>query len=309
MHNIEKIHLYTESYFWQTRLKNVIKFLLNRQWRGPQAVEKSLKQGLIDLKLPFDLNISPINFSTVGVLSGVATLKQVINWKRQGKIKTIIAGPNLVIGPYDFDSIVLDPMIDIFLAPSEWSVDFYVSKVPELKSKMRVWPAGVYVPPISTGSLKSLDFIIYNKIGQESLVGQIVHYLEINHLSYKIFTYGNFKQDEYFKWLVRSKKIIYLSHSESQGLGLFEAWARGVPSLVWERGLWEYEQYYWRGNTASPYVCAENGMIFKDFTEFTKVLPIFLKTNFSPKEFVENGFTYSKSAEKYLQIYHSLNTD
>jgi glycosyltransferase involved in cell wall biosynthesis len=192
----------------------------------------------------------------------------------------------------------------VFLVPCNWSGDFYVSLEPGLKSKIRIWPAGVELPALDTQE-KKYDFLIYDKIGDHNLVDQIIEELSKRSLSYTLLNYGYFKQKDYFKALSESKSLIYLSGSESQGLALFEAWARGVPSLVWERGYWKYKNYEWNNSKSGPYVTEENGMTFRDLGEFQTSLPIFLSKEFKARKFIEDEFTLEKAADKYLTIYKS----
>jgi glycosyltransferase involved in cell wall biosynthesis len=302
---MKSLHLYTEKYFTGPRLKHLAKIFLGRAWRGPQAVERSLIAGLTELGQPFDVNVKPGFYGTVGVLSGVNTLREAIKWKGQGKIKKIIAGPNLVVTPEDHNKLIQLPAIDIVLQPCQWCVDFYSSLAPSLRPKLRIWPAGVRLPE-RPKTAKSTDFLVYNKTGQSELFLGIMEFLKKNNFSFVVLEYGKFKQADYFKALAKSKNLIYLSESESQGLAMFEAWARGVATLVWDRGFWESGKYSWQGRTASPYVTKENGMVFKDLADFSKLLPEFVKSVFHPREFIEKDFTFKRSAEKYLEVYRSM---
>lgn len=300
---METIHLYTENFFLGPRIKSKIKLLLQRHFRGPQAVEQSLIRGLVQLKQPFVINQRAVETNKVGVISGVAVLRQMLAWKRRGRTKKIIAGPNLVTGPNDFENIIQHPLINTFLVPSQWSFDFYAFRSPALREKMRIWPVGVDIPPL-TNSQKQIDFLIYNKIGQTPLYSGILKILMDQKYSWKTVNYGQFQQAEYFNLLECSKRLIYLSESESQGLAMFEAWARGVPTFVWERGFWEFGKYSWKGRTASPYVTKENGMIFKDLSDFKEYLPEFYKSKFAPRGFIEKYFSEKICAQNYLDIFN-----
>lgn len=298
---MQPIYLFNEQYKFKSKIKFLIKFFLNKSFRGPQAVEQSLLKGFEENKTQYFLNKFSKNIEIAGVLSGVETLKQVLAWKKQGYVKKIIAGPNLVVTPEDFGSIIQDPNIDIVLQPSQWSKDFYVSLAPNLNSKIEVWPAGVEIPN-SSSTQKKYDFLVYNKLEKSDLFNNIINFLKENNFKFRILNYGTFKQSEYFELLEQSKYLIYLSNSESQGLAMFEAWARNVPSLVWERGVWQYGKYSWKGKTASFYVTNENGLIFEDFSDFLEKIKVFVAFEFQSQKYVENNFSFKKIAEKYLNI-------
>jgi hypothetical protein len=123
-----------------------------------------------------------------------------------------------------------------------------------------------------------------------------------NKYKFTVLEYGQFKQAEYFSLLAQCRFEIYLSESESQGLAMFEAWARNIPTLVWERGFWQTEKYYWQGMTASPYLSDKAGMRFADFAEFQRIFREFVTRPFSPRDYVSENFTNAICAKKYLEI-------
>lgn len=302
-----KIYLYTETLFWKVRGKTLVKKLLGRNTRGPQAVQRSLFSGLSELGIRWSVNARfRGQLNRVGVLAGLRALQWAIEQKRAGRIRHIFAGPNLAVSPLSNHSILQDPAIDIVLVPSQWVFDQHASQAPSIRPKLRIWAAGVHVPEQSDMQ-KEIDFLIFNKIhGDSSMSDRITEYLQGRGYTVKVLAYGMFDQLKYWHLLDHSKHMIYLSESESQGLAMAEAWARNVPTLVWERGFWAYGGHYWKGNTASPYVTEENGMRFRDYEEFVELLPLFINTPFAPREYVRRELSDKISAEKYLAIYQSL---
>lgn len=296
------LYLFTENLFLSARAKNIIKILLNRQDRGPKAVYKSLVAGLRELNENFTVNeklSEPIE--TACVLSGAKVVAWAVNQKRKGRINKIVAGPNIVISPKDANGILENPLIDKIIAPSQWVKDFYIKTSPNLLNKIFIWPAGVSLPAEKKCE-KIFDFLIYNKIKNNDLYKKITDELKAKGYKIRTLEYGKFKQTDYFKLLEQSNFLIYLSESESQGLAMFEAWARGVPILVWERGFWKTLSNEWMGMTASPYVSEENGMRFKNFEEFKTILLDFMSGSYNPRKFIQDNFNNKISAKKYLNI-------
>ncbi len=291
---------------WQ-RLK---KFIRNHFffYGGPQSVLDSLTRGLKSLKVDYKLNprVKDIPLGAfVGVLNNVKALKWAVEAKKAGKIKKIIAGPNIVVLPHDGDGIIKDTAIDVIILPSQWSKDFWVSLVPELKNKIKVWPAGTEIPPLSS-KLKN-GCLIYKKRVDEKLFSELLKYLEGQNINYKILRYGRYKHEDYFRLLEESEFMIWLSQSESQGLALCEAWMRNVPTLVWNRGFMEYKNYKWYNEKISaPYLTDETGMFFKDIDDFKEKLPVFLKKmragGFRPREYAVQNFSDETAAKKYLEL-------
>jgi hypothetical protein len=300
-----QVYLYTENLFLYSKIKNIIKILLGKN-RGPQAVYYSLTTGLKDLRQEFSVNEKlSAQLDVACVVSGVKTLKYAILQKNKGLIRKIIAGPNIIVSPEDSGGILKSALIDKVVVPSNWVKDYYISKAPELLNKIYVWPSGVDVPNEEKVK-KEYDFLIYNKITKDtSFYDQIYKYLIEQGFKVRTLVYGSFKQEEYFEALKKAKYLIYLSKSESQGLAMFEAWARNVPTFVWERGFMEYKNDRFEGNTATPYLTEESGMSFKDFTEFQQKLNSFISYSFTPRKYIEDNFNLKSSAQKYLDIIHA----
>ena len=94
---------------------------------GHAAVTKSLIQGLSEMKTDFVYNpVLEKNVSdTVIVVSDMKALNQAIQWKKDGKIKKLLAGPNLLDLPTKYNHALSAKEIDTVLVPSEWVKQVY----------------------------------------------------------------------------------------------------------------------------------------------------------------------------------------
>ena len=297
------LYLYNEYFSPLARFKR----LLGKVSRGPDRLFQSLIRGLGELGVEYKVNPAFKGIiATACVLSGVTILKAAIKNKRKGIVKKIVAGPNLVITPNDAGGILKSPLIDTIVVPSQWVKDFYISLAPELSSKIFIWAAGVDLPEgwkSEVGNRRlEIDFLIFNKVKDQNLKNQIKTFLEQDVYRVADVKYGQYNQQQYFNLLERSKNLIYLSESESQGLAMFEAWAYNIPTLVWDRGYMEYGKHRFSGDTASPYLSAQTGIRFTDFKDFKDVLPKFLNASFFPRQWVEKNASNKLAAEKYLEI-------
>lgn len=101
--------------------KRYVKKILGCAQRGPSAVLRSLMNGLKGEGV--DFNYNPKNGKDVGgvviVLSHIEALREAIELKRSGKIKKLLAGPNLVNLPSDNLELVTHPLIDYYLVNSQ----------------------------------------------------------------------------------------------------------------------------------------------------------------------------------------------
>lgn len=276
------------------------------KYRGPQAVTSSLLSGLTELNISFKLNpkINEINSNDVIYVNESAeALRCAIDLKKQGKINKIVAGPVISILPELEDGIMLDTNIDLFFVPSDWTKDFWLSRVPQLVGKIVVWAAGVEV---DTGHNKNKDTVlIYYKNGPKYLLDYIINYLQLKKIKHNIVYYGQYNKAEYYTKLDNSMCMIYLSESESQGLALCEAWMHDIPTLVWNRGFWKYCGYQWFNDKISaPYLTDESGMFFSDVKTFDDKWREFkAKINsYCPRDYALKNFTNKLSAKKFVDL-------
>lgn len=295
------IYIYTEELFLRPRIKRWLKKISGRGFGGPLAVERSLIAGLKELGQPFYLNQPSHTGGVACVLNGVETLKWALEQKQKGIISKIIAGPNLVVTPLEAGGILQDKAIDIVVVPGRWVKDFYISLAPGLLGRVEVWPAGVDVPNLETNE-KKYDALIYNKLKENTLAENIGSYLSSLGKNVIRLDYGKFSQQEYFNLISQSKILVYLSESESQGLAIFEAWARGVPSLVWERNLFTYQNYRLTTKAASEYVTEQVGLPFCDAEDFKKRYNEVSNKGLDPRGFVLANYSDARAAENYLKI-------
>ncbi|MEK7212435.1 MAG: hypothetical protein AAB686_02050 [Patescibacteria group bacterium] len=279
--------------------------------RGPEAVLQSLLRGLGELNYAYKLN-PPLEeiFSaeTVYVPSEVEALKWAVARKKEGKIKKLVTGPNIVIVPVHQEKVIMDPAIDVVLVPSAWVKDFYCSFGTDFCKRIRIWAAGteIFAP---SGEKRDL-VLIYKKETEENLFSEVVRVLQAARAKTEVLTYGNFRRQDYLHLLKQVKYMVYLTAFESQGLALHEAWMLDVPTLVWDRGYWARKDYGCKfiGDTNAPYLTPECGLEFKGADDFPAKLEQFLNnlSQFSPRRYSLENFTDKICAEKFVKIIQTL---
>lgn len=299
---------YPKSLFSIERWKGVLRNKMKRV-RGPASVVRSLSQGLTLLQYKFTVDTDqPADI--LHVITGTGTLREALRLKKAGKVSKLIAGPNIAISPLDEKRLLCHPDIDCVLVPCPWVRDFFISQAPLLKDKVKVWAAGVAdpgEPPIPRS--KRLQVLIYQKNGPQELLHSIMNDLSSRDIPFSVVHYGFFTQQDYYKKLESSACMIYLSESESQGLALHEAWMRDVPTLVWNRGYWQYGEYSWKDTKISaPYLTSECGMFFKGSEDFGNQLDKFTDeyAKFKPRMYSLEHFTDLATTKKYISIAHTL---
>lgn len=295
--------------FFEGCLKFYFKSFIRRMLsinRGPDVVLKSLFRGLSGLKIPFNFNPTSKQLAdTVHVLSNPAALKWAIKQKTLGKIKTLVAGPNICILPSDFDNLLCSKAIDIILLPSEWTKEAYTLEKPELKNKIKVWPAGVAILPLPE-RIPVKKILLFKKEFDEKSYLKIKEILQSKKILHVEIDYGSFSQADYFQSLSKVCGMIYLQKAESQGLALQEAWARNIPTLVWNSGTYTYPNtnITVRGPVGAPYLTDQSGLFFDSINEFPEKLQDFIDKidTFTPRDYCIKYLSDEASSLLYSEI-------
>ncbi len=244
------------------------------KYRGHPDVTRSLIEGLITINASFNYNPkSPKEFADiVVVLSGIETLRQMILSKRKGLIRTLYAGPNIVVFSSDYNSILSSPEIDWVITPCEWVVDLYMEDSPSLKGRCVSWPAGVDTKYWCPDERRNFgDILFFEKKGEGMTVPirPYIEYLCELGKSVSVIRYGDYSHAQYLQTLKRSSLMIGFSASESQGLAWAEAWSVDVPTLLWKNTSNVHRGRKYHCSTA-PYLCAQNGLFFDNFEDFKR---------------------------------------
>ena len=300
------------------KIKNVLRFARafvkggivdfdHIRYGGHVAVTRSLVQGL--QKLGTNFNYNPVSISDIGdvvvVLSGVDAVRQAIELKKQGRVKKLLVGPNVIEMPTKQDTILTPSEVDVCLVPSEMTVEIYERLAPALRGKVVAWYAGVdevFWSPLDP--IKgSKQVVVYWKNAPK------VFCLEVERLLTKYgydpvrIVYGRYNKKDFRKKLRKSAFAVFLSITETQGIALAEAWATNVPTFVWDPQI---EHYYIRGvqTTAAPYLTKETGVQWKEIGEFEDAIKKFpdIASAFQPRRWIAQHMTDQIAAEQLVRL-------
>ena len=274
---------------------------------GHTAVTRSLLNGLKHLGTEYIYN--PLSESavsdTVVVLTDMQALRQAIEWKKNGKIKKLIAGPNLLDLPTKYNKALSAPEIDIVLVPSEWVKEVYGKLDPALSGKLVIWYAGVDTEywKLANTAAKQKEILVYWKdTTPRSFCLEVESLIKKSNYGVNRIRYGHYNKKHYREMLRRSSFAVFLSLTESQGLALAESWAMNVPTLVWSP---EMNHPYVRGIQASsaPYLSKATGTFWKELGELEALLAnnAHLQT-YAPSAWVAEHMSDEVSARMFLAI-------
>ena len=162
---------------------------------------------------------------------------------------------------------------------------------------------------------KQYDCFVYFKNRHSSELETVLKELEKKGLSYKVITYGSYKEEEYIQTLHTSKFGIWLGRHESQGFALEEALSCNVPLLVWDCTSMfqeysndspfykEYKGRYALKATAIPYWDSTCGITFTKEEDLSFSLQTMLENYkiFHPREYIVKTLSPDACIERLLK--------
>lgn len=304
---------------------------VTRKYGGHQGVTRSLVEGLE--KIGFDeFNYGPENEEEIAehvhVLAGVGTLQYAIELKNRGKIKTLTAGPNIVVFPDEYDALITNQSIEKYLTPSDWNKRLFLEMAPCLEGRLFSWPAGVdteYFKP-DEKMVRNNTVIVYHKFESDQFRYRVCCELRKYGFEPVVFKYGG-RPLEFYQGNGASQEIekydvnkfrealnhacfaVVISDQESQGIALAEMWSMDVPTICFDP---HYYMWEWEGRlierdgdiSSCPYLSEQTGMRFSSFEELGHILDglsVDYK-RFSPREWVLANMSDEVCARKFLEL-------
>ena len=207
---------------------------------GPRFMAEGLINGLDQIQAEYV--VDPVGrrglTRLVGAYWGFDTLEWAVSNRK--RIDVLAAGPFIAYLPSEAD---IDwAKVDRVVVQAAWVRDMYVHDMPELEGKIAIWPSGVDTDLWQPGGPKTTDLIIYDKRMDPDFLIAVERTAERAGLSFTTLHYGSHTPQEYADALRQSRAVIFLSSSEYQPLALFEAWSCDIPTLVWDRQLFDAPQ-------------------------------------------------------------------
>lgn len=310
----KRLTILTEPITFKSKLKLLAKKILGRQTKygGHYAVTRSLVEGLQKIGNT-DFNYRPKSEKEIAehvhVLAGIETLKYAIGLKRQGKIKKLTAGPNIVVFSTDFESLIADEAVELYLQPSQWAADLHIKLEPKMQGRCVPWPAGVKIEDFEPDKYqrKKNQVLIYHKDESDQFCYRISYLLRKYGYKPVIVKYKHYQLADYIRLLGESEFCIMLSRQESQGICLTEAWAMDVPTICFEPHyyMWKYGDLVVEeadNISTCPYLTEQTGLTFFEMRELEEILKKMpeLLPKFTPRKWVLENMTDEVCAKQFL---------
>jgi hypothetical protein len=133
----------------------------------------------------------------------------------------------------------------------------------------------------------------------------------------KIFTYGNYKEEEYLEWLKKAKFGIWVGHHESQGFAFQHALSCDCPLFVYDvsslndecisDSIYPWADFHGEFSvaTSASYFDERCGIIYKDGDNLQEKFNSFIEnlSIFRPREFVIENLSVHKFISRIKQLF------
>jgi len=260
------IFKYSKIFFFRKYYLDILSFYKILKYSGHPVVVECLEQGSKKLGLNFNFYRYDNNFNEIAVVnSGIENLEMCIRKKKEGIIKFIAAGPNLVVLPNEHNSILSNEYIDMVITPSKWVSQTYIRAEPKISKKIYEWCSGVDHNYWIDKKKKRKFITFYIKYSAGPIPKNIGDYINfVKFLGYipKIIEYNKYNGNKFKKILNESILLVYFSNHESQGLATAEAWSCNTPTLIWNNQETIINNFKMK-SSCCPYLTKECGNFFK----------------------------------------------
>lgn len=266
-------------------------------------VISSLLRGFERLGVSHDFNNWSNPGDVVYVNSEISMLERAIRLKKQGKIKRLIAGPNLVVRPIDHGGIIGAREIDRYFVNSQWTHRAYQEDMHELGGHLHIWFAGVDEQFWKPANIKrDKNVLIYWKTEPESFCSQVEAAVKKQGYNPVRLRYGNYRKEHYRKMLESAACAIFISKVESQGIALLESWAMDVPTLVWNPQNFRAYGKVYSESSSCPYLSEKTGKDWQTVGQLQQLLSNLknIVSECHPRQWVLDHMTDTHAAQCML---------
>jgi glycosyltransferase involved in cell wall biosynthesis len=145
---------------------------------------------------------------------------------------------------------------------------------------------------------KEYDCIVYIKRRSNDLINRCINVLDQKSLTYKIFRYGSYNEEEYLWTLQRSTFMLVLDAHESQGFALQEAMSCNVPLLVIDamsmydekcdgiNSVYDFLKPKKLSATSVPYWSHECGVKINESNDLSDSIDKIMSNKYTPREYI-----------------------
>ena len=221
--------------------------------------------------------------------------------------KRALIGPNIWVEPHERPEL---HQFSDFVVPSQWVKDYQASYECMKGKNIHVWPAGIDTNTWAPDYTKELEFdafIYFKNRGEQELIDLCGHLVELD-LEGHVLAYGGYPEDHLLEFCHRSKFVILITGTESQGIAYMQILSTNTPCLVFNKPTWESPDGEIFPASSVPYFDDRCGKVVEEISlevikEFSKEVD---EGKYNPREYILDNHTCEISAKRYLEILENV---
>lgn len=234
---------------------------------------------------------------------------QPIDIKKYPNTKFIF-GPHFSVFPEQHQIDIISGNNAIYVQPSKWVMDVWMSNPICNRIRVDVLPFGVDTVKFSPSKsiVERNEVFIYYKTRHPNEFNLLYSFLKNKNLNPRIFSYDNkYPEQDFINYSQQTKFAIWLGRHESQGFALEETLACDIPLLVWNSTSMNQEynlNYPDIPATTIPYWDDRCGEYFTDIQELPDVYNKFISklNDYKPREFILEKLSMEKCEKIFIDI-------
>tara|TARA_Y100000114_G_scaffold36710_1_gene32223 strand:+ start:17857 stop:18681 length:825 start_codon:yes stop_codon:yes gene_type:complete len=211
-----------------------------------------------------------------------------------------LLGPNLFVLPTDAPPDFWSKKRRL-VTPCWWTTDVYSQVLTQagLPHELYTWAVGIDTDKFSpSDTTKTNDCIIYFKNGNLNDYVDVTKKLKSRNLSYEELRYGDYDEKDLIELAQRSKFVVTLTSTESQGIAYQELLSMNLPCYVFERDMWRDRPGFSCPASSAPYFDSRCGIKCKDVSFLDTFINDLEK--YAPRDYILDNLTLEKCASEYL---------
>jgi hypothetical protein len=227
--------------------------------------------------------------------------------------KKFLFGPHISIFPDNRLLVIKNSFKNaIYIQPSEWVSTFWTKLNTNVNLDIKYFPFSVQINKFKPENISKTEVFIYYKRRKLSELNLVTKFLDNKNIKYNIFNYlKKYNEDDYLKFLKKSRYGIIIGAHESQGFAIEEALSCNVPLLVWNSKSMNQEE----GSnfpdiecTSIPYWDNRCGEFFHIEQEFEKTYNKFINNieNYNPREYILENLSPIKCSERFKELINNF---
>lgn len=312
----KKLTILTEPVNLVYNTRNILYRALGKrgEYGGHPARTKRIVEGIYKLGYT-DFNYQPKKICDIGehvhVMCNVKTLRFALELRKKGIINKLTAGPNIVVFADEYDSIIADPAIDLYLQPSQWAADLHMQIEPRLVGRCEAFPLGGVGIDLNQYCPKEYDrtkqVLIYHKDESMQFIYRIRNLLSKYGYETQILECGSYKLEDYMDLANKSEFMVVVGRQEASGNFLTEAWAMDTPTICFDPHFYHWDAPYVfevDGNISTcPFLTEFTGARFYEMHELESILQNIdeYKKKFAPRKWVAENMTDKRLSQLFLE--------